>query len=122
MKTISIDFDGVIHSYTSPWTKADEIRDPPVPGAIQFLRDLVLSDQWDVCIFSTRNKEPQAIVAMQRYLLFHAIESPNNWVEKIRFPTEKPLAFIGIDDRVLTFTGKFPSFQELENFKPWNKK
>ena len=38
MKTILLDFDGVIHSYTSGWKGAGVIPDPPVPGAIDFLR------------------------------------------------------------------------------------
>jgi hypothetical protein len=29
---------------------------------------------------------------------------------------------VGIDDRVLTFEGKFPSVETLKNFKPWNKR
>jgi hypothetical protein len=34
---LSLDFDGVIHSYTSGWKGADVIADPPVPGAFQFI-------------------------------------------------------------------------------------
>jgi hypothetical protein len=34
---ISLDFDGVIHSYTSPWTCCEEINDPPVEGALDFI-------------------------------------------------------------------------------------
>ena len=31
--SIAVDFDGVIHSYTSKWVAADVIPDPPVSGA-----------------------------------------------------------------------------------------
>lgn len=39
----------------------------------------------------------------------------------LRFPQEKPPAFVGIDDRVITFTGHWPTIAELKNFKPWNQ-
>ena len=34
---ICLDFDGVIHSYTSGWKGAAVIPDPPVPGALEFI-------------------------------------------------------------------------------------
>lgn len=40
----------------------------------------------------------------------------------LRFPTEKPPAFVGIDDRVLTFTGEWPGIEKLRTFKTWNAK
>lgn len=41
MKTICIDFDGVLHSYTSGWQGEDVASDPPVPGAIEWLREMI---------------------------------------------------------------------------------
>ena len=43
-------------------------------------------------------------------------------LEDVKFPTEKPAAFVGIDDRVLTFTGEWPTIADLRAFKPWNKR
>ncbi len=43
-------------------------------------------------------------------------------IVSISFPTEKPSAFIGLDDRVLTFNGQFPDVETLRTFKPWNKR
>ena len=37
MPILCLDFDGVLHSYTSGWLGADVIPDPPVPGYAQFL-------------------------------------------------------------------------------------
>jgi len=119
MKTISIDFDGVLHSYTTPWTDVKTISDPPVTGAISFLRDLIMSYQWDVAIFSTRNNSPQGVKAMQRWLVENGLEEA--WVARVRFPIEKPNAYVGLDDRVLTFTGTFPDMDTLVNFTPWNR-
>jgi len=120
IRTISIDFDGVLHQYTSPWLNAKTIYDPPVPGAIDFLRELITSFKWDVCIFSTRNTEPAGVKAMQKWLVENGLEEA--WVTRIRFPLEKPLAWIGLDDRIITFEGFFPKEAELWNFKPWNKR
>ena len=39
-----------------------------------------------------------------------------------KFPETKPPAFVGIDDRVLTFEGEWPSMEQLLAFKPWNKR
>ena len=36
---LCLDFDGVIHSYSSGWKGADVIPDPPVPGALRFIAD-----------------------------------------------------------------------------------
>jgi hypothetical protein len=80
---------------------------------------LVTSFAWDVAIFSNRNYDPNGPKAMREWLIKHGLEEA--WVARIRFPKEKPQAFIGLDDRILTFVGKFPSDETLENFKPWNK-
>lgn len=53
MKTISIDFDGVIHRYSEGW-KDGSIYDGPVPGAFAAIEDL-LADGWSVFVLSTRS-------------------------------------------------------------------
>lgn len=122
---LCLDFDGVIHSYTSPWTNAHTISDPPVEGAIAFL--LAALNHFNVVIYSSRSKETSGRVAMRGWLKAHAgscwYESPAGpGLESIRFDHEKPAAFLTIDDRALTFDGTWPSIESLKNFKPWNKK
>lgn len=125
--TLCIDFDGVIHSYTSGWQGIDVIPDPPVEGAIEFLWQAV--EKFRVCITSTRNNSPAGIAAMRRWL---ADQDALYWQDKparprtsltlvIEFPTEKPPALVMIDDRAITFTGVFPNIDELLKFKPWNQ-
>ena len=37
---VAVDLDNVLHSYTSPWSHAADISDPPLPGAIEWLERL----------------------------------------------------------------------------------
>ncbi len=124
---LSIDFDGVIHSYTSGWKGADNIPDPPVPGAIEFLREAV--KHFKVNIFSSRSHLPGGQQAMRTWLGQEILlDEPTvimqdpPWFSEIEWPVNKPSAFLTIDDRALTFTGKFPTVDEIKAFKPWNKK
>ena len=125
---LSIDFDGVIHSYTSGWKGPRNIPDEPVPGAIQWLRDLVDDQrdpfaprfrQFDVRIFSSRSRYLGGRTAMKAYLIRHGMRPGE--VEAIGFPLLKPPSHLLIDDRAMQFTGVFPSPRTLLRFKPWNR-
>lgn len=127
---LCVDFDGVIHSYTSGWQGADVIPDPPVPGAIEFL--LQAMRHFRVAIFSSRSCQPGGMRAMQEWLIHHgvtlirkhepALAVRNFVLNELMWPTEKPSAKVTIDDRALTFTGVFPAIEQLTSFKPWNEK
>lgn len=131
-KILCVDFDGVLHSYSSGWKGADVVSDPPVEGAIAWLGS-VIALGYDVQIFSSRSHQPGGIEAMRKWLVKHLpvgmmlpeeyeLIGPEAYVEAyIKFPTEKPAAFMSIDDRGFCFRGTFPSPLELETFKPWNK-
>lgn len=126
MPIVCLDFDGVVHSYTSGWKGADVIPDPPVEGVFAFIATM-LDAGWDVCIYSSRSHQPGGIKAMKAYLYDHAgnmwYDSPaGKGMENVTFPMHKPAAMVSIDDRALTFTGVWPRLEELRNFKPWNKK
>lgn len=115
---LCLDFDGVIHSYSSGWKGAEVIPDPPVPGAIEFLRAAL--DHFDVHIYSSRSGQPGGINAMQDWLLTHSDD--HRLVGAIGWPDCKPAAFLSIDDRALTFDGTWPAIDKLKEFKPWNKR
>jgi len=68
---LCLDFDGVLHSYTSGWKGASVIPDPPVPGAIAFLREAVKS--FEVHIFSSRSCQDGGGYAMRAWLGDHII-------------------------------------------------
>jgi hypothetical protein len=123
---LCVDFDGVIHSYKSGWKGADIIPDPPVPGALAWL--LRATEFWEVHIYSSRSKEPAGIAAMKNWFTQHG----NGWaggIDKVllaclKFSSEKPAAFLTIDDRAICFEGDWSELdpQELLKFKPWNKR
>jgi len=131
---LSIDFDGVLHSYKSGWQGAGNIPDPPVDGAIPWLRSL-LSDpecvcamaprylDFDVRIFSSRSRFIGGRRAIKKWLLkeFEAIGEPGQCVELLKFPLWKPPSFLHIDDRAWQFRGCFPSVDEMKAFRPWNR-
>ena len=128
---VSIDFDGVLHSYAKGWQGSTTIDDIPVKGAMTWLYTIVNSDEFDVYISSSRNSHPHAIEAMKVWLHTHLadwLESKNvlsyreeatKLVNKITFATEKPPAALHIDDRAIQFKGTFPSARDIKNFKPW---
>lgn len=128
IKSIAIDFDGVINSYISGWKGADNIPDPPIEGVLKFIDDIIKTDRYKVEIFSTRNHQSNAINAMKKWLIKYftiyygnegkAIET----VSSILFPINKPKAHIYIDDRAFPFKGKFPSIDYIDNFEPWSIK
>jgi hypothetical protein len=114
--TIAVDFDGVLHMYTTPWESADIIPDPPVPGAIEWLRDM--RKKFRVVIFTTRGKTLQGRQAVKEWLDKYGLEgeAPFDVV------AEKPPALIYIDDRGYRFSGVFPTSDEIHRLRPWNKK
>ena len=125
---LCVDFDGVIHSYTSPWVDEATILDPPVPGALKWLWKAI--EWFDVQIYSSRSKNPEGIAAMKDWLQIHAIhhwgdiDFAREFVGALSFPTQKPAAFLTIDDRAIAFEGDWNELNpaDLLDFKPWNKR
>ena len=129
---LCLDFDGVCHSYVSGWKGASVIPDPPVDGLFDFL--MQAKEYFDIQIFSSRSNQPGGIAAMRDWFGKHysayVFETWPELKEKysaffcpewLSFPTEKPAAFLTIDDRAITFTGEWPAVDTLRNFKPWYK-
>lgn len=118
MKKLCIDFDGVIHSYMTPWGGADVIVDPPVEGAFDWLGRLIEHGEYEVNIYSARSGQPGGILAMRTWFRDQGFV----FTDYLQFPASKPAAYLTVDDRAICFRGTFPSFQELDNFKPWYDK
>jgi hypothetical protein len=146
---LCLDFDGVLHSYTSGWKGARLIPDPPVPGALEFVATAPV--RFRVHILSSRPHQWGGRRAMKRWLRGHYIalgnaeDTPEWWLKHIHaaggmepwpqaveaatdmlmscigWPLFKPSAMVTIDDRALTFTGQWPALADIAAFKPWNK-
>lgn len=132
---ICVDFDGVVHAYTSPWTNAETISDGPVPGALRWLWKA--TEWFQVSIYSSRSKTLDGRIAMFRWFMHHSTEEfpgedhpmHGGTLEDIddyplRFDHEKPAAFLTIDDRAICFEGDWGELEpaDLLSFKPWNKR
>jgi hypothetical protein len=84
---------------------------------------------WDVVIHSSRARYLGGIRAMRKWLYRHAYDAGvwyeyglgGTGLEFVRFSRWRPSAWITIDDRALTFDGKWPTLDSLKGFKPWNK-
>ena len=123
MRTLCLDFDGVVHGYISGWKGPRVIPDPPVPGALAFMAAM-LDGGWDVTIYSSRSGYVGGRRAMRSWLRRHAgamwYDSPaGSGLERVRFPLFKPPAHVTLDDRALTFAGVWPEEAELRAFRPW---
>ena len=134
-KTVLIDFDGVLHRYNSGWQGAAICSDLPVEGAMYWLLELIKSDKFRICIYSSsRSSQENGIEAMKQWLrihldayyeLFYFPGFPEQLTMEfidgnIEFPKEKPPAFVTIDDRCICFDGnEFPSIEQISGFIPW---
>lgn len=145
--TIAIDFDGVLHSYTSPWVNEHTIPDPPVPGAIEWL--INIERDFRVVVHSTRCKTWRGRMAVRRWLVEHIFDAffvkqivkhntpdafsnmdieeeariaARVFVARFKLTNRKPAALVYIDDRAWRFNGtNFPTAMEIHAARPWNK-
>jgi len=111
---LCLDFDGVCHSYESGWKGADNIPDAPVYGMRNALKRY--EKDFRIVVFSSRSKQEGGIEAMREWFEIHAPDVD------LEFWEEKPPALVTIDDRAITFDGKWPENKTLLDFKPWNKR
>lgn len=130
---LCLDFDGVVHLYSSGWQGAATITDGPVPGVFDFIEKAM--EHFTVAVFSSRSHQEGGIYAMKTWLLLlwglDLLERGESdyaaravtLSREIQWPIEKPPAFLSIDDRAVCFGGLWSAYNpaELLKFKPWNK-
>ena len=124
--TIAVDWDGVIHQYSTPWVAPHVIPDPPVPGALEWLFAMI--QRFEVYVYSTRARTWRGRRAMRAWLKRYAGEGrwhetpATRGLESVRFSFAKPKALIYLDDRAVRFEGAFPSAEDVHRARPWNKR
>lgn len=137
--TIALDFDGVIHLYTSPWTSPLDIHDGPVPGAFEFMQRL-LDAGWRIVVHTARlasgpGSDSSGIAELP---ISDRIDAILAWFDKHGFHNirlhlafgdvsvwyggGKPHADVYLDDRGMRFEGTFPTLDALVVARrTWNK-
>ena len=114
--TVACDMDGVLHSYTTPWSAANEIPDPPVPGAIDWLNEIHC--HFDVVVHTTRGDQDGGNEAVTSWLRENGYTGPDLVVTSKKIP-----ALIYIDDRAWRFEGdNFPTPRQVHEARPWHRK
>ena len=124
---LCLDFDGVVHKYTSPWVETEIIPDDVTDGFFEWAEQA--AQYFTLVIYSSRSKSEKGIEAMQFWLYEqrkkwrarggkHTIEVPLSF----EFSNEKPAAFLTVDDRAVQFNGNWSELNpaKLCSFKPWN--
>lgn len=113
-QTIILDFDGVVHSYSSGWKGAAVIPDPPTPGAKEAIAKL--RETYNVVIVSSRCHQEGGVESIADWL--------NNYnIEVDCVTSNKPPHVVVVDDRALRFNGDWDEvIQKIpEASVPWNK-
>ncbi len=127
---VCVDFDGVVHEYSSGWQGADVIPDPPIVDTLKVLYEY-LDAGLTIAIHSARSAQPGGIEAMRNWLNKHdfeyrkamkPVQEPLAW--EIMFPICKPAAGMYIDDRGYPYNGPgtLPDPGVIKLFRPWNWK
>ena len=116
LRSVCVDFDRVIHSYTTPWSGTTNIPDPPNKGAFQWLTEMV--QHYDVHVFSARCQDVHGVSAIKLWMRKHGLSE--EVIAKLQFPLGKQSAILYIDDRAFQFQGRFPTVEEVKSFKPWH--
>ena len=128
---LTIDFDGVVHSYERGWS-GGEIYGTITPGFCDWAD--AARDHFKLVIYSSRSKDVVQRQAMRDWL-DREIERwaterwekhgdlPSLTLLDFEFATEKPPAWLTIDDRAICFRGDWaaPELQPdaMKAFKPW---
>jgi len=113
-KTVVLDFDGCIHSYTSGWKGVANIPDLPVDGIREAI--IEMRKKYKVIIVSSRTSSYDGNQAIMEWLEKHDIEVDG-------LSDTKPPAFVYVDDRAIRFDGNSSNLlDQIDSFKTWQGK
>ena len=107
-KTILIDLDGVLNTYTGNF---DEKVIPPIKdGALDFIKEL--SVDYKVKIFTTRNR-----LLASEWVINNGLKEFVDDITNVKEPS-----YLLIDDRCIQFKGNYKELKsQIENFNVWYK-
>jgi hypothetical protein len=108
MKTLAIDFDGVIHAYSRGWEDGS-IYDEPVPGVADALAGL--SRYFRLVIFTARDSPD--LPKIRKWL---AAEGLDEHISEVT--NRKPKAWAYIDDRAIRFESWGQALDTLAALEP----
>ncbi len=107
-KTILIDLDGVLNTYSG---KYDANYIPPIKdGAYDFIKEL--SENFKVVLFTSRN-----LLLASKWVIENKLDE---FIENVT-NTKEP-SFLIIDDRCINFDGNYENLKEkIKDFNVWYK-
>lgn len=118
-RTICIDFDGVIHDYSSGW-QGEDVFGQMIPNA-DTGTSVLKQKGWTVIIFTTRKKTDE----LEKWLKEHNItyDYINENPGQPDGTSGKIMADVYLDDRGICFRGRWDSWlvREILDFEPWQE-
>ena len=115
-KTISIDFDGVIHNDCFGWHDGT-IYGEPIEGSLEAVKKL--SENYKLVLFTAKAKPDRPLVNGKT-----GTELVWEWLEKYKIDAyfseitaEKPRCLFYIDDKAIRFIDWKKTFGYIENYK-----
>lgn len=117
MKTVALDFDGVIHAYDKGWHDGT-IYGELIPGALEGIKSLM--GECSVFIFTTRDTRQVAEwMTAKTGIMTHVDLDPERtfWnLEGRLLATNRKLAAVAyVDDRAVRFESWSQTMQDLDN-------
>ncbi len=107
-KTILIDLDGVLNTYSGNFDK--DLIPPIREGAFEFLQNL--SKDYQIKLFTTRNK-----LLASKWIIDNKL---SDYIDDVT--NTKELCYLYIDDRCINFNGNYKDLtNQIEQFKVWYK-
>lgn len=123
---LCLDFDGVIHRYSNGWQNG-EIYDRATAGFFDWAEEA--KKVFKLVIYSSRSKTPEGVAAMREWMGAQIQEWRKGrdefslWPDDFEYASEKPTAFLTIDDRAIQFEGSWSitkmNPRNLKKFAPW---
>ena len=117
LRTISLDFDGVLCD-TQSWTSPEIIDGLPTPYAVDAVK--ILARDYNVVVSSSRAATNEGQRAIHKWLKQHGFEG----FEKVT--GAKVPSLLHVDDRCMRFTGDWDDVlwaaEDKGELVPWNKR